>query len=311
MTETFDWDRLRIFRQVARLGSMSAAANLLGTSLPTVSRRITELEKELRAELFTRTTAGVVLTDAGEILRAHTDLISHTVAAIHHDLAHLDDLLEGPVSLAVDDALGPYWLAPRLPDLQNQHPGIQIDMSIGNALGPLTSLAADISVQLTRAQQVDTITRRIGTLQYTALATADYLATHGPVASIRDMLVHRVLIHPAYRSAVRGGIRPTKPLTALFETAQFTNSTTAMLATVSQHGGIALLPAFLARMHPDLSQVPIKGLPHLSIWLCYAEPARNLARCKAVIAWLRNCFDPNTAPDFSLSADETSGSRAA
>jgi DNA-binding transcriptional LysR family regulator len=64
----FDWDDLRLFLSVARLGGLSAATETTGLSAATLGRRITALEKKIGKPLFQRSQTGYRLTDAGESL---------------------------------------------------------------------------------------------------------------------------------------------------------------------------------------------------------------------------------------------------
>ena len=64
----FDWDDLRFFLAVARVGRLTVAARRLGADHATVSRRITALEDALKAKLFERRPQGYALTEHGERL---------------------------------------------------------------------------------------------------------------------------------------------------------------------------------------------------------------------------------------------------
>ena len=68
-----DIRQLRTFSCVAELGSLSKASDTLRVAQPALSRQIKLLEHELRADLFTRNGRGMVLTDAGRLLLAHTE----------------------------------------------------------------------------------------------------------------------------------------------------------------------------------------------------------------------------------------------
>src|SRR2546429_9221099 len=70
-----DTRRLRVFREVARHGSFSAAAEALGYTQPAVSRQIATLEAELGTILVRRVPQGAVLTDAGSLLLDRADAI--------------------------------------------------------------------------------------------------------------------------------------------------------------------------------------------------------------------------------------------
>jgi DNA-binding transcriptional LysR family regulator len=84
--------RLLTFRQVARQGSFSRAAEALALSQPAVSQQIGALERELGTALLVRGRAGTVPTPAGELLLAHADAL-----AARLDLAdtQMDALLAG------------------------------------------------------------------------------------------------------------------------------------------------------------------------------------------------------------------------
>ena len=66
-----DLNATRMFVAVVQAGSLSAAATRLETPLPTLSRRIRELERELRVQLLERSARGTKLTDAGARLYEH------------------------------------------------------------------------------------------------------------------------------------------------------------------------------------------------------------------------------------------------
>src|SRR6516225_6695178 len=65
-----DWDRIRIFLEVARTGQILGAARRLGLNHATVARQLTGLEEELNTKLLERRTTGCSLTRAGEALVA-------------------------------------------------------------------------------------------------------------------------------------------------------------------------------------------------------------------------------------------------
>lgn len=75
-----DLRQLRMFVAVARAGSFSRAAELTYNVQPTCSRQVAALERHLGVTLLDRHAAGVSLTDAGELLLRHADVIIEAVA---------------------------------------------------------------------------------------------------------------------------------------------------------------------------------------------------------------------------------------
>jgi DNA-binding transcriptional LysR family regulator len=88
---------LRVFAEVARLGSFTAAGRTLGYTQSAVSRQISALESESGATLFDRLPRGVRLTAAGSALLPHAEAVLGRLAAARRDLAALRDLTAGRV----------------------------------------------------------------------------------------------------------------------------------------------------------------------------------------------------------------------
>ncbi|MFI6321069.1 LysR family transcriptional regulator [Nonomuraea sp. NPDC050556] len=87
--------RLRVFRAVAQLGSFTAAGRALTMSQPAVSQHVAALERELRAHLVERTTAGARLTPEGEIVLRHALRI---LASCDDARRELDQLRSGDLA---------------------------------------------------------------------------------------------------------------------------------------------------------------------------------------------------------------------
>ena len=123
--------QLRYFREVARLGSMTAAARTLGVSQPTLSVAMRQLEEELGASLMQRHRGGASLTEAGTELLQHADeifaLLDHAAASI----AGLERDLVGQFVLGCHESLGAYFLPRLLPAVLRDAP--KIALSLRNA----------------------------------------------------------------------------------------------------------------------------------------------------------------------------------
>src|SRR4051794_2493990 len=86
-TAVLDAARLRVFREGARRGSLSAAAEALSFPQPAVSRQIAALEREAGAQLLERTPRGIRLTEAGRILLGHAEAILDRMATARAQVA--------------------------------------------------------------------------------------------------------------------------------------------------------------------------------------------------------------------------------
>lgn len=123
-----DSEALKTFVAIHRASSFSTAAKQLHRSQPAISRRIALLEHELGAALFERTSAGVVLSQAGLVLLPYAE---RALAALQ-DAADAVDALQsgnsGPVSIAVVGTLASTSFAATLNRFANEYPDVDVSL---------------------------------------------------------------------------------------------------------------------------------------------------------------------------------------
>ena len=123
-----NWDDIRLFLELAREGSLSAAARRLKVDHSTVARRIAKLEKDLGLRLFDRLARGYVLTDEGETLRLSAERMEAEAIALQRQ-ASGRPLLQGTVRISTSPMLASLFLAPRLTELRDRHPDIRVALA--------------------------------------------------------------------------------------------------------------------------------------------------------------------------------------
>lgn len=122
-------DDLRAFEVVARLGSVRAAAGELNLTHGAISRRVTKLSSDLGIRLVEPLGRGIRLTDEGAELAAATTSALAVVSSVLTRLrsAHV----ERPVVVSCERSIAMRWLIPRLSKFQNQHPEVDLHLSVG------------------------------------------------------------------------------------------------------------------------------------------------------------------------------------
>ena len=114
VTREPDWSLLRAFLEVAEHGSLSRAAAALGSSQPTLSRQIAQLEAQLGHALFERTTRGVTLTEAGAALAVPARRMREQARELGLVAAGRSQALAGTVRVTASEIVSAYLL-PDLP----------------------------------------------------------------------------------------------------------------------------------------------------------------------------------------------------
>ena len=137
-----DTRRLRVFREVARHGSFSAAAEALGYTQPAVSRQIATLEAELGTVLVRRVPQGAVLTDAGTLLLERADAILGRLDDVEAELRALAGLDRGRLRLATFASAAASFVPPAVARFRALHPGVELSIAMADPVGSLPALRA-------------------------------------------------------------------------------------------------------------------------------------------------------------------------
>lgn len=121
-----DLNAVQMFVNVVQAGSLSAAASRLNTPLPTLSRRMRELEQDLKVQLLERSARGIKLTDAGTRLYEHALRGIEALLEAERTVRSDQDCLRGRLRLSLPPVFEPWWEL--LSAFQREYPGVQVSV---------------------------------------------------------------------------------------------------------------------------------------------------------------------------------------
>jgi DNA-binding transcriptional LysR family regulator len=125
--------QLEYFAAAADAGSITAASERINISAPSISTAISQLEDELRCELFLRhRTQGLVLTPAGERLLAEVRTILQLAGRLHDVSRSPDDAVQGRLSVGALSTLAPLVLPELCHGFVQRNPGVSFDLTEGS-----------------------------------------------------------------------------------------------------------------------------------------------------------------------------------
>jgi DNA-binding transcriptional LysR family regulator len=295
-----DWSDLRFFLELARTGSLAAAARKLRVNNTTVGRRLSALERDLGARLFTRTPDGLALTAAGEAMRAAGVEMEQALLRGEQRALGADRKLSGLVRVATTELLGEVIVLPALQALHERHPQIRVELLTGSGQLDIARREADVALRYIRPDRGDLIARRAGRVAFAAYASKKYLAAHGRPARGGGLAGHDIV---AYNSAIRhwqfGGDEAARDSRVVLRT----NSTRMLLHAVRLGLGIGPLPCFLARADRTLERVP-STMPSDAdeLWLVVHADIQRTTRVRAVIEAIEGRLS-DAADDLSAAAE--------
>lgn len=195
-----NWDEIRTAFQVARMGTVSGAADVLGVHHATVIRHIDALEARLGVKLFQRHARGYTATEAGEdlmrVAKATDDQFSQLVGRIKGRGTEVsgDLVVTSLVSLGAR-------VAPMLADFQKQHPDVIVRYLTGERLFRLEYGEAHVAIRAgTAPDQPDNVVQPLTEQLMAAYASKEYVAQYGVPSSSADYAKHR-FVGPDDRSS--------------------------------------------------------------------------------------------------------------
>jgi DNA-binding transcriptional LysR family regulator len=284
---SLDWSVLRDFIAVAETGGLSQAARRLRVSQPTLSRRITALETQLKAQLFQRTPRGLVLTDAGEHVLAGARRIEEEALAIERQAEAAQQTLTGTVRISATEALGALWLPSRLADFHHKFPGVCVEVLVDNRAANLVRREADIAIRLFRPDQPDLIAKHVGDIVMGLYGSKDYFARHKAPTTLAHLKHHALVGFDesmgARNKAVQRLERCFSPEKIIHRSSSFIGQLSATRAGI----GLGAHDCFFADTEPTFQRVLPQFFDHrMEIWLVTHADMRRSGRIRAVYDFL-------------------------
>jgi DNA-binding transcriptional LysR family regulator len=171
-------------------GSLSAASRALGVPLPTVSRRVSDLEAQLRAQLVVRTSRKLSLTDAGRSFvatcrRVLEDLDEAERAASGEYRAPRGDLL-----ITAPVMFGRLHVEPVVLEFLGAYPEINVRLILADYIVDLVENHVDLALRIGHLPDSSLVASRLGSVRWVTCASPAYLARKGTPQAIEDLTVH-------------------------------------------------------------------------------------------------------------------------
>ena len=275
------WDYLRTFLSVLEHGSLSAAARELGLTQPTAGRHIALLEEQLGHTLFLRHSGGLLPTEQARAIEPQARAMAFAAAALSRTASGLAGRIEGSVRVSASEMVGVEILPDLFAGLQEQHPGLEIELSASDEVEDLMKRQADIAVRMAEPRQEALLVRHVGTILLGFHATRAYLDRHGTPQGLEDLRRHRLVGFDRQTAYIRA-MTERFPEAAEVRFSFRADSNLAQFAAIRAGCGIGFCQYNLARRHPDL--VPI--LPRIQLtlptWVVMHEDLKSSPRCRTV-----------------------------
>jgi len=184
------WDEIRTAFHVARLGTVSGAAEVLGVHHATVIRHIDALEDRLGTKLFQRHSRGYTATEAGRDLMQVAQTTDEQFSQLVSRLKGRGDTVSGELVVTSVESMSPL-LVPVLAGFQALHPGLQLRFLTDVRLFRLEYGEAHVAIRAGAVpDEPDNVVQKLAELQTAIYAAPSYLERRGMPADEAQLLTH-------------------------------------------------------------------------------------------------------------------------
>ena len=179
---------MSVFVEIAEQGSLTAAANSLGKSLPAVVRMLAALEENIQVRLFNRTTRRIALTEEGRIYLESCRKILTEIDESERVLGQHQVEPHGSITMTAPIRFGELYIAPSVTRFLERYPRVQIKLLLFDRLTNLLDEGIDLAVRIAHLEDSSLIAKHVGEIRQVACASPALIKSTGGVPKRPELL---------------------------------------------------------------------------------------------------------------------------
>ncbi|MFK4298792.1 LysR family transcriptional activator of dmlA [Arthrobacter sp. GAS37] len=187
-------DDLEFFEQISRSRSLTDAARSWGKSLPSVSKRLTQLESRLGVQLVRRSTRKLTLTPEGEQYAAGALSILQQKTDLEEGVAQKYGELQGRIAVHSTIGLGRIHIAPLLGEFVRKHPRVSVDLELSALPLNIAGTSFDIGIRVGSLEDSRLKSKRLVESRRIVCAAPHYLNSIGRPSTVAELEQHNCII---------------------------------------------------------------------------------------------------------------------
>jgi len=183
------------FVRIVEKGSLTAAANALDTSLPSVVRSLAALEGHLGVRLLNRTTRRIHLTDEGARYLEHCRVVLSAVHEAEATLVSGQAEPQGRLAITASVLFGRSYVAPIVTEFMHCHPKVSADLLFVDRVVNIVEEGLDVAVRIGHLSDSLLVAVPAGQVRRVICASPQYFRRYGIPRSLEDIRKHRCVRH--------------------------------------------------------------------------------------------------------------------
>ena len=183
-------DSMSVFVAVVAAGSFSAASRELRMPLPTVSRKVAEIESHLNAKLLVRSTRKLVLTEAGQAYVEDCKRILEAVAEAERMASGQYNAPQGELTVTAPIVFGRLHVLPVVADFIRGYARVDVRLLLTDRTLNLVDDRLELAVRIGTLPDSRLAASKIGQIRRVVCASTRYLEARGTPKTPQDLLKH-------------------------------------------------------------------------------------------------------------------------
>ena len=248
---------MQTFVRVVESGSFSAVARETSTTQSGVSKQVAALERQLGAQLLSRTTRSLALTETGERYFAQARRLVAEIAEAESELRQGEQQLNGWLRVAASVGYGRLKLLPLVKTFLAAHPNVKIDLKLNDGFIDLVEAGIDVAIRIGELPDSSLVASRIGTTKRVLIASRTYLNSLPKGLKVprepQDLLQHNCIVYSelatqnawTFTAGPHASADNGSQVTILSQGNLQTNSSEVIRASVLSGMGIGYSPTWL------------------------------------------------------------------
>ncbi|UWR18819.1 LysR family transcriptional regulator [Sulfitobacter pontiacus] len=282
-----NWEEIKTAYQVARMGTVSGAAEVLGVHHATVIRHVDALERRLSVKLFQRHARGYKTTEAGEDLLRVASATDDQFSQLASRIKGRGEAVSGELVVTSLMELSS-WMTPLLVAFQRENPDVTLRFLTGERLFRLEYGEAHIAIRAGQVpEQPDNVVQPFYQFQMGLFAHKDYIAAFGMPSGVEEYGNHRFVGHDdaQMRAPFFKWMREVVPAHAISFRGLHAD---ALRVAVLEAAGIGFVDLIEGRANPDLVEVH-RHLPEWDsmLWLVTHVDLHRTPKVQALLSYLK------------------------
>ncbi len=242
---------MRVFVAVVDEQGFSAASRALSMPLPTVSRKIAELESHLGAQLLVRSTRKVTVTDSGRRYYEDVRRILDDIGDAESRVSGEYQTAKGRLSITAPTLFGRLHVLPAVNDFMKIHRDINVQLILTNYVVDLLEEHINLSIRIGALSDNSMIAHQVGSVRQIVCASPGYLSQHGRPLSPNDLAGHQCISFFKFGTPTEWTFKmpPGKIQHFPVQTRLVLNSIEGAVASSIDDGGLVQLYSYQAASH--------------------------------------------------------------